>query len=109
MTLIPDVVKARRLEIVNALGSCVISLDCWDDGKPFIRLYDVDGRERLVFSLNHRDQPQIGLLTPEGATIVGIGVNDDLGCGLNLFDTNGILKIVIAVTSDGTPIVKEVE
>lgn len=109
MSPIHDVLKARRIEICNSNGMCAISLDCWSDGHPFIRLYDMQGREKLVLSLNQHNQPQIGLLDSEGATIVGIGVTDELGCGLNLFDTTGALKVMIAVKPDGTSVVKAVD
>ena len=97
-----DVVRTKRLEIYNDDDNCVMSLDCWDDGKPFVRMYDGKGRERLVLSLNSENQPQVSLLGPEGNTIVGIGITDAMGSGFNIMDASGEIRIIAAVRADGT-------
>jgi hypothetical protein len=109
MSEIAEVVKARRLEIYGGWEYPAITLDCWSDGSPFIRLHDKAGCERLVLSLDKKGQPQVSLLAENGATIVGIGIKAELGAGLNIFDQQGNLKVVAAVDSSGQSALKPLQ
>jgi hypothetical protein len=109
MSEIAEVVKTRRLEVYSDGEHPAITLHCWSDGSPFIRLYDNAGRERLVLSLDEHGQPQVSLLAENGATIVGIGIKAELGAGLNIFDEQGHLKVVAAVNPMGQPALKTLQ
>lgn len=106
MSPVLEVVRTRRIEICRTDGDCAMSLDCDGDEAPTIRLYDPQGLERLVLTLNQRGQPQVGLLDVQGKTIVGIGINDEMGCGLNLFDGAGDLKVVVLIDPTGKAVLK---
>lgn len=99
--MISDKISTRRLEICNSDGQPAMTLECCGDGKPYIRLYDSRGCERLVVSLDDDDQPQFGLLDLDGHTLVGIGVKEDLGSGINIFDSEGNLKLVVGLDTHG--------
>jgi hypothetical protein len=104
-----DCVTTKRLEICDSQGKCKISLDCWRDGQPFVRLYDDSGCERLVLSLNQQSQPQIGLLDQDGRLLVGVGVSAAIGSGINIFDGSGNPRIVALVDVSGNAIFKAIE
>lgn len=78
-----------------------MTLDCWDDGKPYIRLYDSRGCERLIVSLDEQDQPQFGMLDLDGHTLIGIGVKDGLGSAVTISDSKGEPKMVAGLDAHG--------
>ncbi len=102
-----ETLRIQRLEVCNAQGDVAITLGVEHGSSPYIRLYDRWGCERLVLSLSEGvHEPQIGLLDKDGKVLVGMGVNKDLGQGINVFDREGRSVLIIAVASNGKAIVK---
>lgn len=106
MTEIHETIKTQKLEICDPAGNCVIMLGSWAKGQPYASLYDANGLERLVLALDDNGHPQIGLLDRDGKTIVGIGMSDELGSGINVFDRSGELKMILRVDPQGVPSIK---
>lgn len=103
---IAETIRTKRLEICDSRGECRISLDCWSDGTPCVRLYGSDGCERLVLTINQDDQPQVGLLDADGSLVTGLGLSNELGGGFTLTNSAGEIQLVTGVDSEGRLVVR---
>lgn len=96
---VAETIRAKQLEICDDQGRCVIRLGSVD-GAPFAFFYDAAGQERLSLVLNHHFHPNIGMFGPDGDLKVGMGVNDEMGTGINILDATH-LRLHAGVTPDG--------
>ena len=95
-----DAIRTRQIEIVDESNNVRIIIGV-DNSSPTIRILDTRGCERLVCSVDEEDQPQIGLLSESGSLLVGIGVRDNFGTGINIFTPEGKLRILSAIDDRG--------
>ena len=83
---VDNIITANGIRIVDKSGRLRIYLGNFtDDGHPVIRMYDNDGLDRIVLSIDENGRTNIGILYPDGDTAVGFGCSDgsenaSLGC-----------------------------
>ena len=66
---LPDVMRARRFELVNEAGQTRAVLSTVPDGSPYLVLADAKGQIRVAIALSKSDAPRIMLLDELGGKI----------------------------------------
>jgi hypothetical protein len=96
-----DVVRAGRLEIVDADGSVRAELDVEPGGGPSLDLYDAGGVKRLRLNLVDDSIPRLTFFDEKGRTRELLGVSAD-GAAVKLFDEQGTMRVILGLYIDGT-------
>ncbi len=66
---LPDVLRARRFELVNEAGETRAVLSTVPDGSPYLILADAKGQIRVAIALSKTDAPRVMLLDELGGKI----------------------------------------
>ncbi len=83
---VPDVVKARRFEVVDAAGKIRASLGVLPSGAPGLGLSDAAGDLRVTLAVNADGGPNLALFDAAGKLRVALGVNPGRPPFLGLLD-----------------------
>lgn len=96
----PKVVRAQAFELTDAAGKTRAWLGTLADGTTLLRLYDQDGRQKVIVD----SKGEIMILDAEGKPRVTAGAMDD-DYGIGLFDSKGKIRADVRVNQDDEPAV----
>lgn len=101
---VQEVLRAQRLELVDAKGRVRGTFRSAADGHPALALLDEDGRARLVLALDQAGQPSIVLGGKEGGpphVILSVNEQESGESGLSLLDADCKHRAMFALGTDG--------
>jgi hypothetical protein len=99
-----EVVRAKRLEIVDDEGKVRAVLGTDEQGVVSLSIFDASGRLRA--SLNAEENPEkasgLGVFDTNGKLRAAVGMGNDPGNGpfFSLYDTDGIPRVLLGMDSD---------
>jgi len=104
---IPEVIRARRFEVVNPVGRKVVVIESWKHG-GWISTYSAKGKYRPSIQLSHTDDGHgfLTVFTEAGKVIIkagGVGKGDGL---LNVLNYEEKVVIYAAADNDGDGLLK---
>jgi hypothetical protein len=99
----PEILRAQRIEVVDATGRTRIALAVHPDGEAGLILVDAAGRTRAGLMLTPDGSPGLILRDAAGRTRVGLVVRQEGTPDLGLTDVTGRLRILLFVHPDGSP------
>ena len=125
-TSIPDIIRAKGIEIVDDNGNTCAVLGLSEDGAPALNLFDAEHRMRGTFTLDADGNPCLGFYDDteetrvwatldqdgsprfdlyDGASQPGIELAVDAGAGprLSMYDKRGEPRAEVTVNLDGSP------
>jgi hypothetical protein len=100
---VADVVRARRLEVVDAAGKTRAGLSLGPDGGPRLLLFDASEKPRATLSVDSKGSPRLLLSGEAGKTRASLSVGPDGSPRLFLFDASEKLRASLGVESNEGP------
>lgn len=85
----PEVLRARRMEVVDAAGRVRIALTVLPDGSAALALGDAAGQGRITFNVAPDGSAGLGFQDAAGRSRILLGVAPDGSPGLALGDAAG--------------------
>lgn len=73
---------------------------------PIVRLYDMNGKERITLRIFSGSLPEIVLRDQEGKSRVGLSVATQDAPGITLYDAWGRGRALLGLRADGNPILQ---
>jgi len=100
---VPDVVRARRFEVVDAAGKPRAVLRVYSDGSPGLAFSDAAGKARAVLGVFSDGSPGLSFSDAAGKARAVLGVLHDGGPSLAFRDAAGKVRAAMHMTEDGNP------
>jgi hypothetical protein len=85
---VPEVVKAKRFELVDSEGKVRAALALHEDGSPGLCLCDEEGRVRATLLLDRHGLPRLSVLSTAGHVNAALAFGAEWKTELVLTDTN---------------------
>lgn len=99
---VPDVVRAKRFELVDDTGKMRALLAMHPDGSPGLWLLDTAGKARGGLFVATDGRPTLSLYDAAGEPLAMLGVLPDGSWGLWLVDATGTPRAALGVRPNGT-------
>lgn len=90
-TVVPEVIRAQRFEVVDGDGKVRAVLGKADDGGSGLAAMDEEGRARLALGTKADGSVGLAVLHKTGTPVVAIGLGADGAAGLAVLDKQGNL------------------
>jgi hypothetical protein len=100
---VPDVVKARRFEVVDATGKLRVALGVRTHGWAGLTLYDAAGKTRAILTLHADGSPSLYLSDGTEKLRASLGVAANGSPRLSLLDAAVQTRADLGVLPDGSP------
>jgi len=100
-TTVPDVIQAKRFEVVDDNGNVLIKLD-QDDGKGIIKTYNKEGKKLVNITYTTKQEGYIGLEDGKGQETIRFSSSNDGGGGyIGIFNPTGKRTMTLCNDNSG--------
>src|SRR5258708_22354306 len=99
-----NVIVAQVIHLVdsnNTMRGEIYADDPASGGEASVKLYDCSRRPRVHMTIRRDGTPHFGLLREDGAVVLGIGVSELGGTGLEIYDSGGRMVLTLRVSPTG--------
>lgn len=99
----PDVLRVRRIEVIDAARQPRITLDVTPDGSPELSLRDTVGRTRIMLNVFPDESSAVSLGDMVSRPRIALAVLPDGSPGISLVDATGQIRAILQAFPDGSP------
>lgn len=100
LSTVSDVIRTRRLEIVDAQGKVCATLSAGKDSNPSLKIFDKYGVARIDVSIDEDGIPGVGIFDIEGSERIWMMVDNENTPLIDLYDNNAQVRMEIAVDEE---------